>query len=414
MTDGAFEAKTRIEQALEVLRPGLMQYVVRRMKDTPPLNWRVYPELGGRRSLDTHGLLKAMLDNWQVFASDTPLRKARGHIGVCLEARNRVAHFAGSIDHREAIRYLDAILEVLGALGADESDRQRVMGLWEEQVVSPHRAAEKAENAKTIPPNKPAVRSKPAALGPIRQADRIRQFVAERHIAGARNKGLAEVTIRAGDIHKEMSLTGAMPAICSALGSRKFEELAGIRLVDRRGPTNGANVFFRYDIGGQGTFAASPAIVPRQRTASHHGDSLNLGRALVLVSCVKSKRPRAAPARDLYVSNWFQGVRELVETSGASWFILSSLYGLIRPEQFIQPYEYTLNSLGRSARRKWAKGVLDRLAPELAGHRRVVMFAGERYREFLIEPLQQRGLEVEIPMEGLRQGEQLEWLARHG
>jgi hypothetical protein len=42
------------------------------------------------------------------------------------------------------------------------------------------------------------------------------------------------------------------------------------------------------------------------------------------------------------------------------------------------------------------------------------MFAGERYREFLIEPLQQRGLEVEIPMEGLRQGEQLEWLARHG
>jgi hypothetical protein len=50
---------------------------------------------------------------------------------------------------------------------------------------------------------------------------------------------------------------------------------------------------------------------------------------------------------------------------------------------------------------------------ELRGERRVVMIAGARYREFLIEPLRRRGIVVEAPLEGLRRGEQLNWLSKH-
>jgi hypothetical protein len=43
----------------------------------------------------------------------------------------------------------------------------------------------------------------------------------------------------------------------------------------------------------------------------------------------------------------------------------------------------------------------------------VVFLAGERYREFLARHLASRGVEVSVPMEGLRIGEQLSWLGQH-
>jgi hypothetical protein len=138
---------------------------------------------------------------------------------------------------------------------------------------------------------------------------------------------------------------------------------------------------------------------------------IDLTGALVLASCVKSKQPGSAPARLLYTSAWIWGVRGLVAASGARWFVLSALYGLVAPDAKIAPYDYTLNSLGVAEWRAWAKQVLEKLLPQAAGYSRIVMFAGQRYREFLVEPLEQRGISVEIPMERLIRGQQLAWLA---
>lgn len=106
-------------------------------------------------------------------------------------------------------------------------------------------------------------------------------------------------------------------------------------------------------------------------------------------------------------------MRDIVEASGARWFVLSSRYGLVAPDVEIAPYDYTLNTLGVAERRKWANNVLDKLLPEMTREKRVVMFAGHRYREFLVEPLRQRGIEVEMPMANLTRGEQLAWLSEH-
>ena len=40
----------------------------------------------------------------------------------------------------------------------------------------------------------------------------------------------------------------------------------------------------------------------------------------------------------------------------------------------------------------------------------VVILAGARYREFIMEALSNMVTEVEVPLEGLRIGEQLSWL----
>ena len=156
-----------------------------------------------------------------------------------------------------------------------------------------------------------------------------------------------------------------------------------------------------------GDVQRSAARVDRSRST----DSIDLAGALVLVSCVKSKQSQPAPARELYTSAWFRGVRDLIEAGDARWFILSALHGLVHPDAVIAAYDHTLNSLGIAERRAWAKKVLDKLLPETEGYPRVVIFAGQRYREFLVKPLESRGIVIDTPMERLRLGEQLGWLS---
>ena len=248
------------------------------------------------------------------------------------------------------------------------------------------------------------------------QADRIRSFAIEQWVTPARARGQFEVTIRAGDVHRDMGLSNALPAICSALGGNKFADLAGVALRQRVGPANGANVFFHFDLR---TNVPEPPSAPTRRVLvapkpTHNTTpTLDLSGALVLVSCVKSKLPYAAAARDLYTSAWFNKARSLVEASGAPWFILSSFYGLVAPDRRIAPYEYTLNDLGVADRRAWALKVLEQLLPHARQHRRVVMLAGARYREFLVAPLERAGIVVDAPLEHQRIGEQLGTLSDH-
>ncbi len=207
-----------------------------------------------------------------------------------------------------------------------------------------------------------------------------------------------------------------MPAVCSAIGSSKFSELAGAALRHRAGPTNGANVYFTFDLNA-GSAPYERSLPPRKAASeaarAPERTELDIDGGIVLVSCVKSKLNHPAPACELYNSSWFTMVRRIVEVSGSRWFILSALYGLVEPSERIAPYDFTLNTLSVAERKAWARKVLDRLIPETAGRSRVVIFAGVRYREFLIEPLRQRGLAVAAPMAHLRRGQQLSWLSRH-
>ena len=75
------------------------------------------------------------------------------------------------------------------------------------------------------------------------------------------------------------------------------------------------------------------------------------------------------------------------------------------------PYDATLKDIGRAGRRVWAGRVLKDLLPALEGERRVVIFAGREYREFLIAPMRNAGIAVDVPMAHLRQFEQKPWLA---
>ena len=139
---------------------------------------------------------------------------------------------------------------------------------------------------------------------------------------------------------------------------------------------------------------------------------MNIRTEICLLSCVGQKLPDPAPARDLYTSSWFVKARAFAEKTGQPWFVLSAKYGLVHPDDVIAPYDLTLNNMPVADRRTWANAVLSQLEPHLNSSGSVMFLAGRRYREFLEPQLRGRGLNVAVPMEGLRIGEQLGWLTR--
>lgn len=131
---------------------------------------------------------------------------------------------------------------------------------------------------------------------------------------------------------------------------------------------------------------------------------------VILVSCVATKLDHPAAAKDLYISPWFQGARAYAQRHGTKWYILSAKYGLIEPDQVIVPYNETLNSMSALQRRAWALNVESQISSKHFSGGRVIVLAGAKYREHLIGALNLRFQHVEIPMEGLSIGRQLQWL----
>lgn len=135
-------------------------------------------------------------------------------------------------------------------------------------------------------------------------------------------------------------------------------------------------------------------------------------KTVYLVSCVAKKRSGVHAAKDLYDSPLFRKARAYAETRADAWYILSAKYGLVEPNAQISPYDRTLNNMGMAERRQWGFAVFDQLRTQVETGDTVVFLAGQRYREFIEKPLQECGVAVEVPMGGMRIGEQLSWLNR--
>lgn len=270
--------------------------------------------------------------------------------------------------------------------------------------------------------------------------------------------------IRAGEVVDSMGLKGRMAEVCSALSSRRFQEEARLAMKDavfqyvpapeRAAPgLSGTSDFVAgvartasieaerafgdrpgepaagaadtgldlppdHDPTGPATDCGEPsgpaACDSGVEPATDATDSAEDRPAVVLclVSCVGTKRQFPALAKSLYISDWFIKARRVVEMEGWRWFVLSAKHGLLDPEEPIEPYEKTLDTMSAAERRSWASEVWKVLEPHLAEVRSVVFFAGRKYREHLESRLRDHGLDVQVPMEGLSRGDQLAWLKR--
>ena len=79
-------------------------------------------------------------------------------------------------------------------------------------------------------------------------ADSIRRYTIEYHVVPARVAGHEEVSIRLGDIRREMGLTNPLQSVRSALGTKLFQREAGVELLAPIDPRAGADTYCRFRI----------------------------------------------------------------------------------------------------------------------------------------------------------------------
>ena len=201
---------------------------------------------------------------------------------------------------------------------------------------------------------------------------------------------------------------------CNRLLTRVKEDCARCQRVKLINALTEGGAAIRAGAAARPLSSASPAIrdgVNSRFQREAVDTALRSGVTCYLVSCVGQKRNAPSKAKDLYTSDWFRKARAHVERQSSPWFILSAEHGLVDPESVIAPYEKTLNEMSVQLRRQWANKVVEQMERLLPRCDEVVVLAGARYREFLMNHLSSRAPRVVVPLEGLRIGEQLSWLA---
>jgi uncharacterized protein DUF6884/GIY-YIG catalytic domain-containing protein len=173
---------------------------------------------------------------------------------------------------------------------------------------------------------------------------------------------------------------------------------------------------------GSGTAPSSPRAMPvrdagrsDQRDVTRKAITPSRRRLpkanVVLVCCVKSKRDHGAAAKDLYVSDYFSKMRHYAEASGLPWFILSAEHGLVRPDDWLEPYECYLPDTSREYRRAWGRRVTEQLESALGSLTGLTLeiHAGSAYVEAIASNLRAAGAEVVDELHGLSIGRRLSW-----
>lgn len=131
----------------------------------------------------------------------------------------------------------------------------------------------------------------------------------------------------------------------------------------------------------------------------------------LLIGAGKRKVDEAAPAQDLYIGSLFRLRRAYAERAGLPWFVLSPKYGLVAPDDLLEPYDLAMIRQPIAYRREWSAAVAARLDDLLgpAAGRTLEVQAGAAYVEPLEPLLAADGWSVLAPLRGLNQGQQAAW-----
>lgn len=132
-------------------------------------------------------------------------------------------------------------------------------------------------------------------------------------------------------------------------------------------------------------------------------------RLVVLVGCGSKKAAIPKRAADLYLGNLFQAAKAHAEQLGATWRILSARFGVLKPEERVEPYNQKMwrQQLERT---QWGISAATSLTYEMGGKDfDVLVLAGEDYAEPICRALESRGIRCDRPLRGLGVGKRLQW-----
>lgn len=136
-----------------------------------------------------------------------------------------------------------------------------------------------------------------------------------------------------------------------------------------------------------------------------------------MISCTKSKKGYPCKASEMYsASDLFKKAYSYAVKNYDFVAILSAKYGLLFPDDEIEPYELTLNDMSSQQRKEWSEKVFRQMNQKfkLKDFGKVFFHTGKRYRQYLIPKLEQINVRCEVPLGHLGIGKQKAWYKEQG
>jgi hypothetical protein len=134
---------------------------------------------------------------------------------------------------------------------------------------------------------------------------------------------------------------------------------------------------------------------------------LNLGttsKRIALVSCGSAKVSFKTEARYLYKSPLFQNSIYVANAIADEVFILSALYGLVRQDAILEPYNLSLKSFDKAQSAQWGADIVKRLSRLRSEPLEAIMFAGSSYVDPIIGSVLTSKISLKDPLKGLPLG----------
>jgi len=133
-------------------------------------------------------------------------------------------------------------------------------------------------------------------------------------------------------------------------------------------------------------------------------------KKIAIISCTKLKQDYPCDVKTMYQkSDLFSKIVKYIEGQDyTAWYVISAKHGLLSSEQIIEPYDITLNNMKARERKRWAESTANQIV-ELGVHT-IDIYAGQKYREYLIPLLEEHNIVCHVPMMGLGIGQQLKFL----
>ncbi len=136
-------------------------------------------------------------------------------------------------------------------------------------------------------------------------------------------------------------------------------------------------------------------------------------KRICLVGCCKQKATRPCQGKDMYLSPLFRFCRRWAERHCQAWAILSAHYGIVLPDEVIEPYDVTIGQrtgygcrMNPAEYMSWMYGHAQ--ARFLCHHvpYELIVLAGKEYHACLAH----FRIRYTAPLDGLGIGERLAWL----
>ncbi len=133
---------------------------------------------------------------------------------------------------------------------------------------------------------------------------------------------------------------------------------------------------------------------------------------VALVGCSARKLDRGAPARELYASPLFRAAVTYAEATCEAVRVVSALHGAVRLDAWLEPYDRSLRSFGKSDREGWGVRTVAELIGDFAVPPMLVVLAGQVYADALVYGAHWHNLpRPEEPLRGMKGcGARVAWL----